>query len=255
LVLAVLAGLVAAVVGGVAIVAASRGGAPAQRASVQTPGPVVLVPGYGGGTDALQVLAATLRAAGRDARVMPLPGDGRGDLTEQAKALALEVADVRRQTGAASVDVIGYSAGGVVARLWVRDYGGARVARRVVTLGSPHHGTNLAGLAGVLLPDACPIACQQLEPDSSLLAGLNAGDETPSGPQFVSIWTTTDDVVIPPESAVLAGAVDVSVQSVCASSRVGHGDLPSDREVEAMVVRELGAEPPASLTAADCARL
>ncbi|MCW2667445.1 MAG: lipase, partial [Frankiales bacterium] len=44
------------------------------------PGPVLLVPGYGGSTTGLEVLAARLRAAGRQARVVPVPGDGRGDL-------------------------------------------------------------------------------------------------------------------------------------------------------------------------------
>jgi triacylglycerol lipase len=255
LALGVLAGLVAALVAALAIVLAGRDDPPPRRAALDLPGPVVLVPGYGGSTGSLEVLAARLRAAGRDARVMALPGDGRGDLTDQAKALAVEVASVRRQTGADSVDVVGYSAGGVVARLWVHDFGGAAVARRVVTLGSPHHGTDLAGIAGALLPASCPTACQQLEPDSTLLAGLNTGTQTAGGPQFVSIWTTADDVVIPPDSAVLAGAVDISVQSVCASSRVGHTDLPSDRVVERMVVRELGAGPPVTFTAADCPSL
>ena len=51
------------------------------------------------------------------------------------------------RTGTDSVDVVGYSAGGVIARLFVRDDGGDSVVRRVLTLGSPHHGTDVAALA------------------------------------------------------------------------------------------------------------
>jgi triacylglycerol lipase len=251
-------GLLAAVlvVGGtLAGILLTRGSGSSQpAAAVQTPGPIILVPGYGGSTNSLDVLARKLRTAGRDVRTMTPVGDGRGDLNQQARALAGEVTTVRAETKAAWVDIVGYSAGGVVARLWVSQYGGAQVARRVVTLGSPHHGTSLAGIAE-WLPDACPAACQQLAPDSALLAALNAGEETRRGPQFVSIWTTADRVVIPPSSAVLDGAVDISVQSVCSSSRVDHSDLPSDPIVGAMVMRELGAGPPVTFTAADCAGL
>ncbi len=59
---------------------------------------------------------------------------------------------------------MGYSAGGIVARVWVAD-GGADVTRRVVMLGSPNHGTSLADLAGTLAIDACPQACRQLTTD------------------------------------------------------------------------------------------
>lgn len=222
--------------------------------SQQTPGPVLLVPGYGGSTGAVQPLAGRLAAEGRDATVVDVPGDGTGDLTAAADALG-EAADAALQrTGAESVDVVGYSAGGVVARLWAAD-GGAAVARRVVTLGSPHHGTSLADLAGSLAPEQCPEACRQLAPGSPLLAGLNADDETPEGPAWVSIWTTDDQTVTPPESARLEGALELPVQSICPDARVTHGELPRDPLVQAMVLEQLGAAPPAALGSDDCARL
>lgn len=219
------------------------------------PGPVLMVPGFGGSTSGLEVLAETLRVDGRDVTVLPLPGDGTGDLRNQAQALA-ETADVAiERTGASSVDIVGYSAGGLVARLWVADLGGDGVARRVVTLGSPHHGTALAGFAEEVAPGACPIACQQLDPDSELLRELNAGDETPDGPAFVSIWTTLDETVTPPDSAQLEGAVGIVVQSVCADSRVTHSGLVTDPLVAGIVAEQLRATPPVQLSTEDCARL
>ena len=219
-----------------------------------SPGPVLLVPGYGGSTSALQTLADRLTAGGRDAVVVQVPGDGTGDLRASADVLASAADDTLQRSGAGSVDVVGYSAGGVVARLWAAD-GGADQARRVVTLGSPHHGTRVADLAVGFLPAECPEGCRQLTTASDLLARLNAGDETPAGPTWVSVWTTADETVTPPDSARLQGALDLPVQSVCADSRVGHGQLPTDPLVQGIVLAELAAGPPVQLTAADCARL
>ncbi len=250
--------LVAVLAAGVAVgVAAAIGtdGAHRVRQPVvqDSPGPVLLVPGYGGSTRSLDVLAAKLRALGRDVSIVSLAGDGTGDLRAQAELLGRDVSAALRRSHAQSVDVVGYSAGGVVARLWLRDVGGAPLARRVVLLGAPSHGTELAGL-GALVPGACPQACQQLEPGSDLLASLNQGDETPAGPDIVSIWTTRDQVVVPPDSARLAGALNVTVQSVCAASDVTHAELPADPLVDAMVVAELAAGPPVPLSAQDCGR-
>jgi triacylglycerol lipase len=217
-------------------------------------GPVLLVPGYGGETGALQPLADDLTEQGRDATVVSLPGNGTGDLSASADALGAAAAAALERTGDPTVDVVGYSAGGLVARLWVAD-GHADTVRRVVTLGSPHHGTSLADLAGEFAPGECPVGCQQMAPDSDLLTSLNAGDETPDGPTWVSIWTTEDETVTPPDSARLDGALDLTVQSVCAPSQVGHGDLPRDPLVRAMVVTELAAGQPEGLGPEDCPRL
>lgn len=256
LVLGLVAALVVGVLAVVAAVLVPRLTAPAPAAVNQAdPGPVLLVPGYGGSTGGLQQLADVLVASGRDATVVPLPGDGTGDLEASAAVLGDAVDAALARTGAASVDVVGYSAGGVVARLWAADDGGAAQARRVVTLGSPHHGTTIADLGASLAPDQCPQACQQLTTSSELLRRLNAGDETPAGPTWVSIWTQEDQTVTPPTSAELDGALNLSVQSVCADSAVGHGQLPTDPLVQGMVVAELAGGQPVELGPADCARL
>jgi triacylglycerol lipase len=255
LVLAVLALVVVAVLAaGVVLLLDRTSEAMDGPVSQEEPGPVLLVPGYGGSTASLQPLADRLAAEGRDATVVAVPGDGTGDLTASAAVLG-EAADAAlERTGADSVDVVGYSAGGVIARLWVAD-GGDDVARRVVTLGSPHHGTTLADLAGSLSPAQCPVGCQQMSTRSELIARLNAGDETPEGPTWVSIWTTQDETVTPPDSARLEGAVNLAVQSVCADARTTHGDLPRDPLVQAMVLAELRPGDPVELDSDDCAAL
>jgi triacylglycerol lipase len=204
------------------------------------PGTVILVPGYGGSRTALIRLADRLEAAGRTTDVLTLPGDGTGDLLEQANTLEAAVRTALR-TGAPSVDVIGYSAGGVVTRLWVARHDGAEVARRIVTLGSPLHGAQIAGVGAALAPDACPQACRELAPGSDLLRGLDG--PLPAGLPWLSIWTENDETVQPPDSARLAGAVNVPLQSICPQARVAHGDLPTDPAVTALVLAALGTAP------------
>ncbi len=210
------------------------------------PGPVVLMPGYGGSTAALEVLAEAVRAGGREARLVRA-GDATGDLGAQSDDLGEAVEAALADSGARSVDVVGYSAGGVVARLWVADDGNADRVRRVVTLASPHHGTDLASLAAQVGGDSCAAACRQLAPDSDLLRRLNAGDETPAGPEWVALWTEDDATVVPPVSGTLEGAaVAVPVQAICPGLQVEHADLPRTPEVIAIVLDQLDTAPPSA---------
>jgi triacylglycerol lipase len=231
------------VVGLAAIVVPHLGGSsdPVHPVRQNAQPPVLLVPGYGGGTAGLEVMASALRRTGRDVTVVRLAGDGTGDLKRQAAVLQHAV----RATGSSSVDVVGYSAGGVTVRLWFREFDGGSVARRIVTLGSPQHGTDLAALAHDLAPGQCPVACRQLATDSDLLRGLNDGDETPDGPRWVSIWTTDDSISTPPQTASLDGALDFSVQQVCPRVQVSHGQLPVSPVVIAMVEAQLRRPLPA----------
>jgi triacylglycerol esterase/lipase EstA (alpha/beta hydrolase family) len=201
------------------------------------PGDVLLVPGYGGSTAALGQLAGRITAAGGRATVVTLAGDGTGDLQEQANVLNGYV-NRALAAGSGPVTVIGYSAGGVVAWLWDVDYDGVAKARRIITLGSPLHGADLAAVGAADAPGACPAACEELVPGSSMLSRLQ-GTATATRPPWLSLWTTDDQVVQPPDSARLTGAVNVPLQSVCPGTSIGHGQLPTAPLVVGIVLRAL----------------
>ena len=231
----------------------AAGGGPVAQ---DVPGTVLLVPGYGGGTAGLEVLAGALRGLGRDAVVVPAVDGGTGDLAGQAEQVDA-AARAALAGGAASVDVVGYSAGGVVARLWLSGPGEGEPVRRAVTLGTPHRGTDLAALAGELAPEQCPLACQQLAPGSDLLTGLPATPGEDAGTRWTTVWSAADEVSTPPATAsALPGAVSVPLQAVCADATTSHGELPVDPLVVAVVERALGPVPPTAAPAAsECAAL
>jgi triacylglycerol esterase/lipase EstA (alpha/beta hydrolase family) len=217
------------------------------------PGPVILVPGYGGDVASLADIATRLRAAGRRAQILPLPDGGTGDLQPQADALqALVARDL--EAGAPSVDLVGYSAGGVAVRLWASQHHQAAEARRIVTIGSPQHGTSVASAASLLLGGGCTGGCAQLEPGSTILDRLNEGDETPNGPLWTSVWSTADQTVVPPSSAHLIGADNVTVQSVCPADRVSHSQEPRDPAVIGLVLTALGTGRLPRAGTGNCAR-
>ena len=231
---------------------AAAGGARPGYPAQDRPGPVLLVPGYGGNTGSLAQLAQRIRAAGRQATVLPLPGHGTGSLITDAAVLNTAVIQALSK-GAPSVDVIGYSAGGVATLIWARQHDGGHKGRRIVTLGSPFHGAQIASDAEAFVPGACPTACQQLVPGSTLLSQLTAS-AVPSHPRWLSLWSTGDQTVTPPDSARLAGAVNVPVQSVCPADQITHSELPVNPAVTAMVLHAIGADPLRYPSAADCAR-
>lgn len=226
---------------------------PVARTIPTVPDTVLLVPGYGGGKTALDVLAARIRTTGMTARVITLPGQGTGDLTAQATVLNNYV-NRALHAGAGQVDVIGFSAGGVVTRLWDANDGGAQKAHMIITLGSPLNGTQVAAAGNAADPSACPVACQELVPGSTLLTKLR---HTPLGrkPGWLSLWTVDDQVVRPPASARLAGAVNVPLQSVCPGVLIEHGQLPVTPLVIGIVLRALGSGTVAAPTRADCTAL
>jgi triacylglycerol lipase len=125
-----------------------------------------------------------------------------------------------------------------VAWLWDVDYDGLAKARRIITLGSPLHGAELAAVGAADAPGACPAACAELVPGSSMLNRLQ-GTAAATRPPWLSLWTTDDQIVQPPDSARLTGAVNVPLQSICPGASIGHGQLPTAPLVVGIVLRAL----------------
>jgi triacylglycerol lipase len=91
-----------------------------------------------------------------------------------------------------------------------------------------------------VLPDACPVACQQLAPGSTLLASVA---RAPVPLPWLSIWTENDQTVVPPDSARLDGAANLAVQELCPNVHIEHGELPSNPVVTAIVLGALSTGP------------
>jgi triacylglycerol lipase len=228
---ALVIGVASAIVAAIAVVATIRLLGDPEQGGI----PVIVVPGYGGDPRSVATLVEALRAREMRVEALDLPEDGTGDIARSAQALEDAVVGL----GANRIDLVGYSAGAIVVRQYLSALGGSDTARRVVLLGAPNHGAEAAELAASFDPSACVGACAQLGPGSSFLARLNSGDETPGDALYVSIWTSRDQTVTPPDSALLEGAVNVRVQDVCPGANTSHGELVTDPLVLSIVVDAL----------------
>jgi len=205
---------------------------PAGAAAAATRDPVVLVSGTFSPGFAMEPLANRLRGDGYDVTILELPTLGTQDINLTAKALATFVDGVRSRKGAAKVDLIGHSQGGLVSRAYIKNHGGASKVDSNVTLGTPNRGTSIASIIDFFARCAGVVACNQMSVGSSFLNNLNAGDDTIGSVRYTTIRTLQDQLVRPVDNAKLNdGAVNVLVQSKCWARVVGHVGLILDGTV------------------------
>lgn len=140
-----------------------------------------------------------------------------------ADHLAARVDAVLAVTGATQLTLVAHSMGGLIARAYLRRYGNARI-ERLVTMGSPHHGTFHAYLA--LGSNAL-----QMRPGNTWLVKLG---ETRVTVPFTSIYSIHDTVISPQDSSVMAGADNVQL------SGVGHVSMPSGAATRKALFKVLG---------------
>lgn len=145
-----------------------------------------------------------------------------------ALALAARVEEVRRRTGADKVVLVAHSMGGLVSRAYIARLGGAQRVERLVTIGSPHHGSELARL-GI---GRC---ARDMIPGGPWLARLAAAEAGSFGVPVTTIFSWDDNMVAPQDSPRLAGAKSVALENV------GHLELLRCPEVMRLVADEIAA--------------
>jgi triacylglycerol lipase len=143
------------------------------------------------------------------------------DIAGAAARLAALVERVCDETGWETVQVVGHSMGGLVARYYVQRLGGDARVDTLATLGTPHAGTRAAHLF-------VGRAVGQLRPSSPVIAEL-AEPAPGCRTKFVSVWSDLDAMVVPKESARLDHP-DLDVRNVFVRG-VGHQSLPVDGRV------------------------
>lgn len=162
--------------------------------------PVLLLHGYGCNQGYWAQLAALLRGRGVSHLALDLEPIA-GSIDDYAPAIEAALARLCEATGQARAVIVAHSMGGLAARAYLRRYGAARVAR-VITLGTPHHGTALAGMGPGL-------NARQMRRGSPWLAALAASETAVIRALFVSFWSHHDNIVAPQDSSFLPGARNV----------------------------------------------
>jgi triacylglycerol lipase len=180
--------------------------------------------------------ARVLPGLGFDVCTVTLPNRALDDVQVSAEYVVWAVEHMAAATGG-KVDVIGHSQGGLEPRWAVRWWPTVQSeVDDLVTLAATNHGT-LAANAACSQP--CSGAIWQMATTSHFLAALNAGDETPGAISYTSIYSLTDELVVPqaPQSvSAMAGASNVPIQSVCPGRPVDHLGILADAVAFALVL-------------------
>jgi hypothetical protein len=188
------------------------------------PRPIILIHGYAMNRANFLPLAMRLARAG----LGPIIGFeywSLGKTASAARRLAELDDEVRARTGAAAVDLVGHSMGGVVARYYVTLGGGDGAVANLITLGSPHAGTE-ASAVGIGRP------IRELMGGSTLQTRL-ATAPAPTHTKLTVIWSHADALVPGAREAHLDGVDELIFDDL------GHLGMLASRRVAAAVIERL----------------
>jgi triacylglycerol esterase/lipase EstA (alpha/beta hydrolase family) len=195
--------------------------------------PVLLLHGYGCNSGYWRPLMARLDAAGISCAALDLE-PLTGDIDSYAPLVERAVDALCAATGSPRVVIVAHSMGGLVARAWMRACGSARVAR-IITLGTPHHGTCLAAFGIGLNAAQMRREATGDAPECDWLRELAGSEDAAARALITSIYTHHDNIISPQTSSVLGGARNL------AFGGVGHVALGRNRRVLDALMAEIEA--------------
>jgi triacylglycerol lipase len=213
----------------------------------QHPAPVMLVPGTFAATS-WALIGPALAQRGYCVFTVDYGNAGTINIAQSAQQFGRDVDHILAITGARRVAIVGHSEGGMMPRYYVKQLGGAPKVSDLIGLAPSNHGTtNPLGLVGEMI--GCTACGQQVTWGSGFLQRLNAGDEAPPPVDYTVIQTRFDAVVIPYQSAFLAGprarVTNVTIQDRCPDDGVDHLTLPDDPVALQWVENALAVNGPA----------
>jgi triacylglycerol esterase/lipase EstA (alpha/beta hydrolase family) len=192
----------------------------------QTTLPVLLVHGFVCNHRVWDTVAPRLRAQGHSVLALDLEPLFTS-IDDYAPLIDNAVTRLCTQTGSDQVVLVGHSMGGLAIRAWLRAYGATRAAK-VITLGTPHQGTQAP--QWVSTPNG-----EQMAWGSRWLSEL-AQSETPTTRQRMSLALTQhDNIVFPQREQHLVGA------QVTEFSAIGHLQMCLDDGVIGWLLGEVAA--------------
>lgn len=168
-----------------------------------------------------------------------------GLFTQNIPRAALRLGEAIEQLSAATgyerIHVIGHSLGGLIARYFVQRLGGDSRVHTLVTLGTPHQGTQLAWAASLL-----PLI-RQLTPGSPVIREL-AEPAPGCRTRFIAFFSDIDHLVVPGRNARI-DHTDLNVQNIAALG-VGHLSMPNNRRIAFTIAQALYELGPAGASSA-----
>jgi triacylglycerol esterase/lipase EstA (alpha/beta hydrolase family) len=194
--------------------------------------PVLLIHGYGCNSGYWRWMSLELREAHITHYALdmePVFGsiDGYAPLVDAAVRRVLE------ETGQKKIVIVAHSMGGLAARTYLRDHGTTHVAK-VITLGTPHHGTAIANFGiGINCGEMNWLGRYEEGRSSEWLQKLAATEEADALSVIVSIYSHHDNIISPQSSAHLEGARNI------AFSGIGHVALALEPTIQKLVIEEI----------------
>lgn len=193
--------------------------------------PVLLIHGYGANSGFWRYISNLLQKQKIGHMAIDLE-PVLGGIDDYATLINSAINTLCENTSQTQVIILAHSMGGLAARAYARKYGTEKIAR-LITMGTPHHGSTLASAAMGL--NAIQMRWTDHKQATTWLSTLGDAESIPSRAKMVSIYSRHDNIVSPQHSAYLPHARNIELELV------GHVALAFAKKSVRIAMQEINA--------------